>query len=220
MLISSNWFLRFEDGSPVPLECAIKVVKTTLNEFFHQDKNINNDYHFKTRFSKQNLRKIVKIWAEKEMYNLKRCVHCTSHPPSVFQYATHLLHLFLINICTVLVLVYQYKSCPPTTHFVYNYVSNVLFLTRVYTFIPLNTFSVSVLTIHLYLSLDFRLHGNGIPCPEVVLLHKHVLIMRFIGKDMRSAPKLKDVQLNSEQWKSAYHQCIQVGVVYVGGAHI
>ena len=64
----------------------------------------------------------------------------------------------------------------------------------------------------MYMCVFLRLHSGGIPCPEVVLLRKHVLIMSFIGKDQHPAPKLKDVHLSSDQWKSAYHQCIQVHV--------
>ncbi len=63
---------RYEDGSSLPTECAIKIFKTTLNEFFRRDKYIKDDYRFKNRFRKQNSRKIIKMWAEKEMYNLKR----------------------------------------------------------------------------------------------------------------------------------------------------
>ena len=63
---------RNEDGSPLPTECAIKIYKTTLNEFFRRDKYIKDDYRFKNRFRKQNPRKIIKMWAEKEMFNLKR----------------------------------------------------------------------------------------------------------------------------------------------------
>ena len=33
----------------------------------------------------------------------------------------------------------------------------------------------------------------GIPCPEVVLLKKHILVMSFIGKDGRAAPTLKNL---------------------------
>ena len=55
-----------------------------------------------------------------------------------------------------------------------------------------------------------RLYKHGIPCPEVVLLRKHVLIMSFIGKDQVPAPKLKNVVLKPDQWQSAYHQCVQV----------
>lgn len=58
----------------VPPECAIKVFKTTLNEFKNRDRYIKDDYRFKERFGKQNPRKVVKLWAEKEMHNLKRWV--------------------------------------------------------------------------------------------------------------------------------------------------
>lgn len=66
------YYHRLDDGSPVPPECAIKIFKTTLNEFFRRDKYIKEDYRFKNRFGKQNPRKIVRLWAEKEMHNLKR----------------------------------------------------------------------------------------------------------------------------------------------------
>ena len=67
-----HYYHRLDDGSPVPPECAIKIFKTTLNEFFRRDKYIKEDYRFKNRFGKQNPRKIVRLWAEKEMHNLKR----------------------------------------------------------------------------------------------------------------------------------------------------
>ena len=57
---------------PLPTECAVKVFKTTLNEFKNRDRYIKDDYRFKARFGKQNPRKFVRMWAEKEMHNLKR----------------------------------------------------------------------------------------------------------------------------------------------------
>lgn len=50
-----------------------------------------------------------------------------------------------------------------------------------------------------------------IPCPEVVLLRKHILVMSFIGKDHVPAPKLKDVKLSSEDMKKAFYQVLYVG---------
>ena len=50
----------------------MKVFKTTLNEFKNRDRYIKDDYRFKARFGKQNPRKFVRMWAEKEMHNLKR----------------------------------------------------------------------------------------------------------------------------------------------------
>ena len=49
-----------------------------------------------------------------------------------------------------------------------------------------------------------------IPCPDVILLKKHVLIMSLIGGDSIPAPKLKDANLTQEQLKIAYEHCIQV----------
>lgn len=37
----------------IPSECAVKVFKTSLNEFKTRDKCIKDDYRFKERFSKQ-----------------------------------------------------------------------------------------------------------------------------------------------------------------------
>ncbi|XP_078484943.1 serine/threonine-protein kinase RIO3-like [Ciona intestinalis] len=108
----------------IPKECAIKIYKTTLNEFRCRDKYIKDDYRFKDRFKKLNPRKIIHMWAEKEMHNLN------------------------------------------------------------------------------------RMNEAGIPCPEVVLLRKHVLVMAFIGENQQPAPKLKCAILSSLQKKSAYKQVV------------
>ncbi len=55
-----------------------------------------------------------------------------------------------------------------------------------------------------------KMHKMGIPCPEVVILKKHVLLMSFIGEDNKPAPKLKDAILNESELRSAYEQCLQV----------
>lgn len=110
----------------VPAECAIKVFKTTLNEFKTRDKYIAEDYRFKNRFSKQNPRKIIHMWAEKEMHNLS------------------------------------------------------------------------------------RMRSAGIPCPDVVLLKKHILVMAFIGKEGRPAPKLREATLSAAEVDLAYTQCVSM----------
>ena len=55
-------FLKGPDDAEVPLnipkELAIKIFKTTLNEFKNRDKYIKDDYRFRDRFSKQNPRKV------------------------------------------------------------------------------------------------------------------------------------------------------------------
>ncbi|XP_068617767.1 serine/threonine-protein kinase RIO3 [Battus philenor] len=109
----------------VPKECAIKVFKTTLNEFKTRDKYIEADYRFKDRFSKQNPRKIVHMWAEKEMHNM------------------------------------------------------------------------------------MRMQKIGLNCPDKVCLKKHILVMSFIGRDNKPAPKLRDVILNPDKWESVYNEIVE-----------
>jgi len=60
------------DDGPLPAECALKVFKTTLSEFKTRERYIKDDHRFRDRFQKQNPRKIIKLWAEKEFRNLKR----------------------------------------------------------------------------------------------------------------------------------------------------
>ncbi|CAK1550342.1 unnamed protein product [Leptosia nina] len=109
----------------IPKECAIKVFKTTLNEFKTRDKYIEADYRFKDRFSKQNPRKIVHMWAEKEMHNM------------------------------------------------------------------------------------MRMQKVGLNCPDMICLKKHVLVMSFIGKENKPAPKLRDIVLKAEQWESVYNEIVE-----------
>lgn len=61
-----------------------------------------------------------------------------------------------------------------------------------------------------------------IPCPEAVLLKKHILVMSFIGKDHVPAPKLKDVLLSDEDMKNAFYQVLQVGAAArtTSGGHV
>ncbi|KAF3836374.1 hypothetical protein F7725_028932 [Dissostichus mawsoni] len=114
------------EEQPVPSEVVLKVFKTTLNEFKNRDRYIKDDYRFIDRFSKLNPRKVIRLWAEKEMHNLT------------------------------------------------------------------------------------RMRKAEIPCPEVVLLKKHILVMSFIGKDHIPAPKLKDAKLGSEDMKSAFYQVLHM----------
>lgn len=118
--------IEIPDDIQIPVECAVKVFKTTLNEFRTRDKYIKDDFRFKDRFKKLNPRKIIHMWAEKEMHNLK------------------------------------------------------------------------------------RLQNARIPCPNVVLLRDHILVMDFIGMDRNPAPKLKNAILSQSQKESAYEQVVNI----------
>ncbi|CAI2181788.1 15395_t:CDS:10 [Funneliformis geosporum] len=57
-----------EDGA----HRAIKVYKTSILIFKDRDRYVTGEYRFRHGYSKHNPRKMVKLWAEKEMRNLKR----------------------------------------------------------------------------------------------------------------------------------------------------
>ncbi|XP_077592379.1 serine/threonine-protein kinase RIO3 isoform X2 [Stigmatopora nigra] len=114
------------DERMLPDEVVLKVFKTTLNEFKNRDRYIKDDYRFVDRFTKLNPRKIIRLWAEKEMHNLS------------------------------------------------------------------------------------RMKKAGLPCPEVLLLRKHILVMSFIGRDHVPAPKLKDAVLSEEESRDAFRQVLHL----------
>ena len=61
-----------EGASGVPLQRAIKVYKTSILVFKDRDKYVSGEYRFRQGYSKSNNRAMVKVWAEKELRNLKR----------------------------------------------------------------------------------------------------------------------------------------------------
>lgn len=71
-----------EEGSEAavtPLHRAIKVYKTSILVFKDRDKYVTGEYRFRHGYSKNNNRAMVKVWAEKEMRNLKR-IHAAGIP--------------------------------------------------------------------------------------------------------------------------------------------
>ncbi|CAF2665034.1 unnamed protein product [Rotaria sp. Silwood2] len=85
----------------IPSEVAIKIFKTTLNEFHTREKYLREDYRFKTRYKSLNPRKIVKLWAEKEMFNLQRLQRVGIPCPTPVLLKKHVLFLSFIGKDTV-----------------------------------------------------------------------------------------------------------------------
>ena len=87
---------KMEDRK-LPHECAVKVFKTTLNEFKTRDRYIKDDHRFKDRLGKQNPRKTIKLWAEKEMCNLSRMTHAGVRCPEVVMLKKQVLVMSFIG---------------------------------------------------------------------------------------------------------------------------
>ncbi|KAL9609287.1 MAG: hypothetical protein Q9204_009166, partial [Flavoplaca sp. TL-2023a] len=85
-----------DDGSPetasiTPLQRAIKVYKTSILVFKDRDKYVTGEHRFRAGYSKSNNRAMVKVWAEKEMRNLKRIYNAGIPCPEPIQLRLHVL---------------------------------------------------------------------------------------------------------------------------------
>jgi len=60
--------------TPEKKDLALKIYKTSILVFKDRDKYVTGEYRFRRGYSRHNPRKMVRVWAEKEMRNLKRLV--------------------------------------------------------------------------------------------------------------------------------------------------
>jgi RIO kinase 1 len=82
-----EWETPYEEGG----EVAIKIFKTTLNEFRDREQYIAGDRRFNGKMKRLNPRKMIKVWAEKEMRNLKRLKQCGINAPTPLALRKHVL---------------------------------------------------------------------------------------------------------------------------------
>ena len=59
--------------------CAIKVYKTSILVFKDRDKYVTGEFRFRHGYARHNPRKMVRLWAEKEMRNLSQLIHADLH---------------------------------------------------------------------------------------------------------------------------------------------
>jgi len=101
----SNGFLTGIDGclstgkeanvyyakGPGDREYAVKIFKTSILVFKDRDKYVSGEHRFQSGYCKSNPRKMVKVWAEKEMRNLRR-MHAIGIPcPEPLLLKSHVL---------------------------------------------------------------------------------------------------------------------------------
>ncbi|KAF8466666.1 RIO1 family-domain-containing protein [Kalaharituber pfeilii] len=61
-----------DDPTQTPLHRAVKVYKTSILVFKDRDRYVSGEFRFRHGYNKSNNWSMVKVWAEKEMRNLKR----------------------------------------------------------------------------------------------------------------------------------------------------
>ncbi|KAI4139120.1 MAG: hypothetical protein LQ341_004346 [Variospora aurantia] len=80
-----------EASDAAPMQRAIKVYKTSILVFKDRDKYVTGEYRFRQGYSKSNNRAMVKVWAEKEMRNLKRIYAAAIPCPKPIYLRLHVL---------------------------------------------------------------------------------------------------------------------------------
>ncbi|MCJ1427550.1 protein kinase rio1 [Sticta canariensis] len=79
------------DAITTSLHRAIKVYKTSILVFKDRERYVSGEYRFRQGYSKSNNRAMVKVWAEKEMRNLRR-IHASGIPcPEPIHLRLHVL---------------------------------------------------------------------------------------------------------------------------------
>ncbi|KAI9657300.1 MAG: protein kinase rio1 [Bathelium mastoideum] len=79
------------EAPPAMLQRAIKVYKTSILVFKDREKYVAGEFRFRQGYNKSSNRAMVKVWAEKEMRNLKR-IHAAGIPcPEPVQLRLHVL---------------------------------------------------------------------------------------------------------------------------------
>jgi RIO kinase 1 len=84
---------RLPDGR----EGAIKVYKTSILVFKDREKYVSGEFRFRHGYSKSNPRKMVKLWAEKEMRNLRRLHDAGIFCPAPILLRSHVLLMDFIG---------------------------------------------------------------------------------------------------------------------------
>ncbi|KKA17663.1 Non-specific serine/threonine protein kinase, partial [Rasamsonia emersonii CBS 393.64] len=78
------------DGA-APVQRAIKVYKTSILVFKDRDKYVSGEFRFRQGYNKSSNRSMVKLWAEKEMRNLRRIYSAGIPSPEPLYLRLHVL---------------------------------------------------------------------------------------------------------------------------------
>ena len=87
-----------EEGSdPVEREMAIKIYKTSILIFKDRERYITGEFRFRHGYCKSNPRKMVSLWCEKEIRNLKRIRQKGIKCPEPFDFKSNMIMMEFIG---------------------------------------------------------------------------------------------------------------------------
>jgi RIO kinase 1 len=77
--------------TPESKHLALKIYKTSILIFKDRDKYVTGEHRFRKGYSRRNPRKMVRLWAEKEMRNLRRLKTAGIRCPDVLEVKENVL---------------------------------------------------------------------------------------------------------------------------------
>ncbi|KAF9241115.1 RIO1-domain-containing protein [Melanogaster broomeanus] len=77
--------------TPESAHLALKIYKTSILVFKDRDRYVTGEYRFRRGYSRRNPRKMVRLWAEKEMRNLRRLVTAGIYCPEPIEVRENVL---------------------------------------------------------------------------------------------------------------------------------
>ncbi|KAH0832114.1 RIO1-domain-containing protein [Lanmaoa asiatica] len=83
--------------TPDSAHLALKIYKTSILIFKDRDRYVTGEYRFRRGYSRHNPRKMVRLWAEKEMRNLKRLVTAGIYCPEPIEVRENVLVMKLLG---------------------------------------------------------------------------------------------------------------------------
>ncbi|KAG7395509.1 Serine/threonine-protein kinase RIO3 [Phytophthora boehmeriae] len=80
-----------DEATLQPVQLAVKIFRTTLNEFGNRHEYVTGDRRFDLNFQKKDLRRQIKSWTDKEYRNLCRATKCNIRAPTPVVCKEHVL---------------------------------------------------------------------------------------------------------------------------------
>ncbi|KAF4030443.1 RIO1 family [Phytophthora infestans] len=71
-----------DEATMRPVQLAVKIFRTTLNEFGNRHEYVTGDRRFDLNFQKKDQRRQIKAWTDKEFRNLSRAAKCNIRAPT------------------------------------------------------------------------------------------------------------------------------------------
>uniref|UniRef100_M4BSL8 non-specific serine/threonine protein kinase n=1 Tax=Hyaloperonospora arabidopsidis (strain Emoy2) TaxID=559515 RepID=M4BSL8_HYAAE len=80
-----------DEATRQPVQLAVKIFRTTLNEFSNRHEYVTGDRRFDLNFQRKDQRRQIKAWTEKEYRNLRRVARCHIRAPAPVVCKEHVL---------------------------------------------------------------------------------------------------------------------------------